>query len=165
MAEIKRREEQKRQQKQAVSTHTVDTKTHENIKKQVQSGRFFNAKGRLSRPVRGNISTEYGQETSKGVTSKGITYITRPKAQVIAPFDGTVIFSGPFKGYGNIIIIEHGDGYLSLLAGLGNIDCELGQMLLQGEPIATMPNKIDTKLYVEIRKDRQPINPKPWIAN
>ncbi len=165
LAAIKRREEQKRQQKQTNITHTVDTKTHESIKKQVKSGRFVSAKGKLSRPVRGNISIEYGQETSKGVTSKGITYTTRPKAQVIAPFDGTVIFSGPFKGFGNIIIIEHGDGYLSLLAGLGNIDSELGQMLLQGEPVATMPNKIDSKLYVEIRKDRQPINPKPWIIN
>ena len=101
---------------------------------------------------------------SNGVTSKGIVYKTRPKAQVIAPYDGTVIFSGPFKGYGNLIIVEHGDGYLSLLAGLGDIDCELGQMLLTGEPVGTMPDTAGAKLYVEIRKDRQPINPAPWIA-
>ena len=125
---------------------------------------FQKAKGMLTKPCAGTITTEYGQMISKGVTSKGIIYKTRSEAQVVAPYDGTVIFSGPFKGYGNIIIVEHGDGYLSLLAGLGQIDCEVGQMLLAGEPIGIMPNSNDAKLYVEIRKDRHPINPKPWIA-
>jgi septal ring factor EnvC (AmiA/AmiB activator) len=142
----------------------VDVKTHKSIKEQASTGRFANAKGTLSQPVRGTLITDYGEMISNGVTSKGIVYKTRPNAQVIAPYDGTVIFSGPFKGYGNLIIVEHGDGYLSLLAGLGNIDCELGQMLLTGEPIGTMPETAGAKLYVEIRKDRQPINPAPWIA-
>ncbi|MCM1323139.1 MAG: peptidoglycan DD-metalloendopeptidase family protein [Acetobacter sp.] len=142
----------------------LDAKTYADAKKQIQSGRFAKAKGALSRPVRGNIVTEYGQMISKGVTSKGITYKTRPSAQVVSPYDGIVSFSGPFKGYGNIIIVEHGDGYLSLLAGLGSIDCELGQMLLAGEPVGTMPDNNNAKLYVEIRKDRHPINPAPWIA-
>lgn len=142
----------------------LDAETYANAKKQIQSGRFARAKGTLSRPVRGNVVTEYGQMISKGVTAKGITYKTRANAQVISPYDGIVSFSGPFKGYGNIIIVEHGDGYLSLLAGLGSIDCELGQMLLAGEPVGTMPNSNNAKLYVEIRKDRHPINPAPWIA-
>lgn len=144
--------------------HTVDTKTHATIKKQVKGGKFAKAKGHLTKPVSGIKVTDYGQMISKGVTSKGIAYKTRSKAQVTALFDGTVIFSGPFKGYGNIIIVEHGDGYLSLLAGLGSIDCDVGQMLLAGEPVGTMPEGNNTKLYVEIRKDRHPINPSPWIA-
>ena len=108
--------------------------------------------------------TQYGQPLSKGVTSKGLVYKTRPEAQVVSLYDGTVIFSGPFKGYGNIIIVEHGDGYLSLLAGLGTVDCEPGQMVLAGEPVGIMPDDGNAKLYVEIRKDRHPINPAPWIA-
>ncbi len=160
LAALKRQEEFARSQ----TPQTVDTKTHESIKKQVKNSRFAQAKGSLPKPVRGTVMTEYGQMISKGVTSKGIVYKTRPNAQVIAPYDGTVIFSGPFKGYGNIIIVEHGDGYLSLLAGLGNIDCELGQMLLAGEPVGTMPDDKSAKLYLEIRKDRHPINPAPWIA-
>lgn len=160
LAALKRQEELSRKQ----TPQTVDTKTHESIKKQVKNSRFAKAKGTLPKPVRGNVITEYGQMISKGVTSKGIVYKTRSNAQVIAPYDGTVIFSGPFKGYGNIIIVEHGDGYLSLLAGLGNIDCELGQMLLAGEPVGTMPDDKNAKLYLEIRKDRHPINPAPWIA-
>lgn len=160
LAAIKRGEEAKRLN----SPKGLDAKTYASAKKQVQNSRFAQAKGTLSRPVRGNIVTEYGQIISKGVTAKGITYQTRPNAQVISPYDGIVSFSGPFKGYGNIIIVEHGDGYLSLLAGLGSIDCELGQMLLAGEPVGTMPDSNNAKLYVEIRKDRHPINPAPWIA-
>lgn len=86
-------------------------------------------------------------------------------AQVISPYDGAVIFAGPFRGYGNLIIIEHGSGYLSLLAGLENIDCEIGQMLLAGEPVGQMPDDRDAKLYVELRKDNQPINPMLWMRN
>lgn len=128
-------------------------------------GNFVQAKGRLSRPARGQIVAAYGQETSKGVSSKGVTIKTRNQAQVISPYDGSVIFAGPFRGYGNLIIIEHGQGYLSLLAGLENIDCELGQMLLAGEPVGQMPNSKEAKLYVELRKDNHPIDPMAWIAN
>lgn len=163
-----KREEERRKialQNKAQSTpHTVNTKTHADIKKQINGNNFVDAKGKLSPPVSGLKITDYGQTISNGVTSKGIVYKTRPNAQVTALYDGTVIFSGPFKGYGNIIIVEHGNGYLSLLAGLGNIDCDVGQALLVGEPIGTMPDGNNAKLYVEIRKDRHPINPSPWIA-
>lgn len=159
LAEIKRLQEMKK----LGESKGVDLKTHEEIKK--QTTQFASAKGSLLKPVSGQLVTSYGQATSNGVTSKGITYKTRANAQVIAPHDGTVVFSGPFKGYGNIIIVEHGEGYISLLAGLGNIDCELGQNILSGEPIGTMPMSNNAKLYVEIRKDRQPINPAPWFTS
>ena len=159
LAELKKLQEQQKN----MPTKAIDSKTHENIKKQTTD--FAKAKGSLLKPVSGQLITNYGQSTSNGVTSKGITYKTRSNAQVIAPHDGTVIFSGPFKGYGNLIIVEHGEGYISLLAGLGVIDCELGQNILSGEPIGTMPTSDNAKLYVEIRKDKQPINPAPWFAS
>ena len=125
---------------------------------------FIKAKGKLPSPVRGQIITRYGQETSKGVSSKGITIKTRNMAQVIAPFDGSVLFAGPFRGYGNLIIIEHGKGYTSLLAGMESIDCEAGQMLLAGEPVGLMPSGDAARLYMEIRKDNHPINPESWLV-
>ena len=73
------------------------------------------------------------------------------------------MFAGPFRGYGNMIIVEHGDDYLSLMSGLGNVDVELGQMLLAGEPIGNMPEEENAELYVEIRKNNQPINPAAWF--
>lgn len=164
--EAKRLAEQKRQQelKKLNKPQMLSSHEHASVKKNVKGGRFVKAKGTLSRPVRGAVMTQYGQPLSKGVTSKGLVYKTRPEAQVVSLYDGTVIFSGPFKGYGNIIIVEHGDGYLSLLAGLGTVDCEPGQMVLAGEPVGIMPDDGSAKLYVEIRKDRHPINPAPWIA-
>lgn len=124
---------------------------------------FALAKGSLSLPARGSIISRYGDQKVKGVTSKGLTIATRASAQVTSPFDGSVIFAGPFRSYGDIIIVEHGDGYLSLLAGLGRIDVELGQMLLAGEPVGVMPDKSNAELYVEIRKNNQPINPDAWF--
>ena len=126
---------------------------------------FIKAKGQLPMPARGNIVTAFGEEQNKGVVSKGIIIKTRNMAQVTAPFDGSVIFAGPFRGYGNLIIIEHGKGYLSLLAGLDSIDCDLGQMLLAGEPVGQMPDSSEAKLYVELRHNNQPINPLLWMKN
>ena len=62
-----------------------------------------------------------------------------------------------------MIIVEHGDGYLSLLAGLGSIDCELGQLLLAGEPIGQMPESEEAKLYIEFRKENKNIDPTNWF--
>ncbi len=122
-----------------------------------------NGNGRFTRPVRGTVITSYGQELSKGVTSKGIVIQARDNAQVVAPYDGTVVFSGPFKGYGNLIIISHDSHIISLIAGMKEIETENGQMLLAGEPVGIMPDE-NAKLYMEIRKNKKPINPLPWLG-
>ena len=126
---------------------------------------FVKAKGKLPMPARGTILATFGEEKTKGVVNKGIIIKTRNMAQVTSPFDGSVLFAGPFRGYGNMIIIEHGAGYLTLLAGLDDIDCELGQMLLAGEPVGQMPDSKNAKLYVELRHNNQPIDPMPWYMN
>ncbi len=125
---------------------------------------FSKAKGRLSRPARGPLVTRFHEEMSKGVVSNGIDIKTAAKAQVIAPYDGTVIFAGPFKNFETLVIIDHGSGYTSLLGGLGETYTEVGQMLLAGEPVGTMPSGGNTKLHMEIRKNNQPVNPNEWIA-
>ncbi len=161
-AERKRLAEEERRKKQEETQRADLIKLKPQAIKELGEG-FIRAKGKLPMPARGTIVTRYGEEISKGVSSKGIIVKTRPQAQVISPFDGNVIFAGPFRGYGNLIIIEHGKGYLSLLAGLDSVDCELGQMLLAGEPVGQMPDSADSKLYIEIRKDNHPINPLTWI--
>lgn len=133
LEEQKRKEAEENQKREQVKTADLIKFKPEVINE--IGDNFVKAKGKLSRPARGSIITAYGQETAKGVSSKGIIIKTRAQAQVIAPFDGSVLFAGPFRGYGNLIIIEHGKGYTSLLAGLDSIDCELGQLLLAGEPI------------------------------
>ncbi len=154
----KEAEQRKKEEKQSADLIKSTKSSITNI-----STGFAKAKGALSLPARGTIISRYGDQKNKGVTSKGLTLATRAQAQVISPFDGSVIFAGPFRGYGDMIIMEHGDGYLSLLAGLGRIDVELGQMLLAGEPVGVMPEDAKPELYIEIRKNNQPINPDAWF--
>ena len=125
---------------------------------------FAKAQGKLFRPARGPIVTKFRQELSRGVVSNGIDIKTAPNAQVVAPYEGTVIFSGPFKSFANLLIIDHGDGYTSLLSGLEDTDTRVGQTLMAGEPVGTMPAGSTSKLHMEIRKNNHPVNPVDWIS-
>ena len=117
-------------------------------------------------PARGKVVRSFGQPAGAGLTSKGVVFETRPEARVVAPYDGEVVFAGPFRGYGQLLIIAQGEGYHILLSGLSRIDCAVGQWLLAGEPVGVMgpANSGDPQLYVELRRDGEPINPLPWIA-
>lgn len=123
------------------------------------------ARGQMLMPVRGAVVKSFGQDGG-AVAEKGITVESRPGAQVVAPYDGQVAFSGPFRGYGVILIIDHGDGYHSLLVGLSRIDAVEGQWLAAGEPVGLMgqPEGARPQLYVELRRHGKPVNPLPWLA-
>ncbi|WP_321395175.1 murein hydrolase activator EnvC family protein [Emcibacter sp.] len=139
------------------------------------SASFNAAKGSIPLPVRGSIAVRFGQKTPEGVTSKGITINTRSQATVVALHDGRVVFSGKFRSYGQLLIISHGDGYHTLLAGMTRLDAVVGQWVLKGEPIGQMAptqlaadgrvtGNLGQKLYMEIRRQGRPINPLPWIV-
>ena len=122
-------------------------------------------RGTMTLPARGRVIEQYGQDTKIGSSAKGASFQTRYHAQVVAPFDGRVVFAGPFKGYGQILIIQHGAAYHTLLAGMQRVDATLGQRLLAGEPIGVMgTRKEGTRLYVEVRRKGQPVNPLPWFT-
>ena len=127
---------------------------------------FAQARGSLVLPARGQIVKTFGQTTKGGLSSKGITLATRAEARVVAPYDGQVAFAGPFRGYGQLLIIAQGEGYHILLAGLSRIDCVVGQRLVAGEPVGIMgpADNGDPQLYIELRHDGEPINPLPWMA-
>ena len=123
-------------------------------------------RGQLPFPVAGRLVGLYGQATDSGLARKGIVIETRPEAQVVAPYDGVVVFAGQFRGYGQLLIIEHGEGYHSLLAGLARTDGIIGSFVLAGEPVGLMGSGDGDAptLYVELRRNGQPINPLPWLA-
>ena len=126
---------------------------------------FDKARGAMVYPASGTLALRYGETDEFGASSKGLTLITRAGAVVVAPYDGRVEFAGPFKGYGQILIIQHGDGYHSLLAGLDRIDEAVGDWLVAGEPVGAMGSSDPTpRLYLELRHNGQPINPLPWLA-
>ena len=126
------------------------------------AGHFAKAKGKLAYPIRGTVIGQFGDQMVGGAHSKGITIAGRSAARVIAPFDGTVLFAGPFKNYGQVIILDHGDSYLTLLAGLETVNPAVGQTVLAGEPIGQM--KISkAELYIEIRHEGQVLDPGGWF--
>ena len=135
-------------------------------KDDIRAAPISKARGTLPYPVVGRLTGHYGQASGSGLTSKGITIETRAGAQVVAPFEGQVVFAGQFRGYGRLLIIEHSEGYHSLLSGLGRIDGAIGHRVLGGEPVGVMGSKDDGKptLYVELRRNGRPINPLPWLA-
>jgi septal ring factor EnvC (AmiA/AmiB activator) len=116
-------------------------------------------------PVVGRVVASFGQATEDGTKSQGIVFETLPGAQVVAPHDGQAVFRGPFRSYGELLIIEHANGYHTLLAGLGRTDIVVGQWLLAGEPVGVMDvlESGRPRLYVEFRRYGNPIDPWPWL--
>jgi septal ring factor EnvC (AmiA/AmiB activator) len=137
---------------------------------------FVNAKGLLPFPANGQQIRGFGESDGLGGTSQGVSIRTRDGAQISSPTDGWVVYSGPFRSYGQLLIINAGDGYHVLLAGLERIDVQLGQFVLAGEPVAVMASTklasagaVDVGaaqpvLYIEFRKDGASIDPAPWWA-
>lgn len=127
---------------------------------------FSKALGTLPLPVVGQVVRRFGEKTDAGFSHKGLTLQTLPEAQVVAPYDGKVVYADRFRGYGLLLILDHGEGYHSLLAGMTRIDGVPGQRVLAGEPVGVMgrPAGMQPELYVELRHDGQPINPTPWLA-
>ncbi|WP_407177931.1 murein hydrolase activator EnvC family protein [Bradyrhizobium sp. STM 3562] len=134
---------------------------------------FASTKGLLAFPVNGTKIREYGSSDGAGGVEKGISLATRPGAQVTTPCDGWVVYAGPFRSYGQLLILNAGGGYHVLIAGMERISVNIGQFVLTGEPVATMgttsqvasifaPNVSQPVLYVEFRKDGTPIDPGPW---
>jgi murein hydrolase activator len=126
---------------------------------------FARKKGRLPPPAVGTLVSRFGA-SEDGTVSSGIVLRTALGAQITAPSDARVEFVGPFRTFGQIIILNVGDGHHIVLAGLGATFASVGQEVLAGEPIAEMSGDRGSvpDLYVEIRKDGAPLNPQQWLA-
>jgi len=136
---------------------------------------FASAKGLFALPVNGTRIRDFGGSDGAGGVEKGISLATRAGAQVTTPCDGWVVYAGPFRSYGQLLILNAGGGYHVLIAGMERISVNIGQFVLTGEPVATMGTTSQVAsvlattasqpvLYVEFRKDGTPIDPGPWWA-
>lgn len=117
-------------------------------------------------PAPGRVVTSFGQKMPNGTSSKGVFVVTRPAAAVVAPVPGRVVFAGEFRGYGNLVILELRDRGHALISGMSRIDAQVGDEVLVGEPLGEMTPSTSTtpKLYFELRRRGQPINPMPSNA-
>ncbi|HMH98113.1 MAG TPA: peptidoglycan DD-metalloendopeptidase family protein, partial [Bradyrhizobium sp.] len=136
---------------------------------------FASAKGLFAFPVNGTRIRDFGGSDGTGGVQKGISLAARAGAQVTTPCDGWVVYAGPFRSYGQLLILNAGGGYHVLIAGMERISVNIGQFVLTGEPVATMGSTSQVAsilatsasqpvLYVEFRKDGTPIDPGPWWA-
>ncbi|UIJ72194.1 murein hydrolase activator EnvC [Aurantimonas sp. HBX-1] len=135
---------------------------------------FSTMKGRLSLPVAGKLLIGFGDRDDIGRETTGASFGARPGDVVTSPADARVLYSGPFRSYGQLLILDAGDGYHVVLAGMDRIDVESGQFVSAGEPVASMGAKrlasvavaefgaSEPALYVEFRKDGKPVDPSPW---
>lgn len=136
---------------------------------------FGSVRGSLPLPVNGVKIRNFGDQDGTGGAEKGLAIAARPGAQVTSPCDGLVVYSGPFRSYGQLLILNAGGGYHVLLAGMERISVDLGQFVLTGEPVAVMgggpqsaaaiaTGSSQPVLYIEFRKDGAPVDPSPWWA-
>ena len=139
---------------------------------------FGKAKGTLPFPVHGRLKAGFGQKNTLGYPSRGVSISTRSGAQVTSPADGWVVYAGPFRSYGRLLILNVGGGYHIVLAGLERIDVGVGRFVLLGEPVGAMGAGAsaarsvlageaagDPLLYVEFRKGGNAVDPGPWWAD
>ncbi len=137
---------------------------------------FSAMKGRIGLPVAGRLERRFGEADGSGGTLQGDMLATHSAAIVTAPVDGSVLYAGPFRSYGQLLILNAGEGYHVVLAGMGRISVSPGQAVLAGEPVGLMGETrvasavalagadAGPELYVEFRKDGKPVDPAPWWA-
>ena len=136
---------------------------------------FTQAHGKIEYPVQGDKLKQFGDDNGLGGTLDGLAIATAADSNVISPVDGRVEFAGPFRSYGQLLILNVGEGYLVLLAGMNQISAEIGQSIRAGEPLGHMgkdpssvaligseTNNAQPVLYIEFRKNNDPVDPSPW---
>ena len=139
---------------------------------------FEAARGRLPMPVVGNVLHRAGEADAAGITRPGLVVATEPGALVVSPWHGSVRYRGPLLDYGNVVLIEPGEGWLIVLAGLDTVYPRAGDVLAQGDALGLMPGsdrggdefvQTDTvagrseTLYLELRENGQAIDPADWF--
>ncbi|SDR19277.1 Septal ring factor EnvC, activator of murein hydrolases AmiA and AmiB [Rhizobiales bacterium GAS191] len=179
IAQTEKRAADERKAAEALAASTQSSFTAASLKEPTRLApkiAFAEARGLLPLPASGSISRDFGDPDEVTGSARGVSIVTRPRAVVSSPSEGVVAHAGPFRGYGQLLIINAGNGYHIVLAGLGHIDVTAGQPVLAGEPIGEMGegNVLTTDvakttsggpvLYVEFRKDGSAINPGPWWA-
>lgn len=110
-------------------------------------------------PVAGRLVTGFGEVSDAGVTARGLTFAVASEARVTAPAAGKVVYAGPFRDYGNVVIIDHRGGWTTLISGLGALAVTLNQPIAQGAAIGAAQSGADRRITVELRRKGRAVDP------
>lgn len=131
---------------------------------------FAAQRGRLAVPVRGDVVGRFGRhkhpEYNSYTVNNGLSITAPLGADIRSVFDGQVIFADYFKGYGNMVIVDHGGGYFSLYGHASRIGRKVGSQVSRNEVIASVGDMDSSRgpmLYFELRYQGKPIDPSPWF--
>jgi murein DD-endopeptidase MepM/ murein hydrolase activator NlpD len=108
-------------------------------------------------PVAGKLVMGFDELSDSGVRSRGLTFATAPRARVVAPAAGTIRYARRFRDYGVIVIIDHADGWTSLVTGLAATSAKPGDRIAMGTPIGTAPGE-EPRITVELRRRGRPVD-------
>ena len=114
-------------------------------------------------PVIGQLVTGMGEVNDGGVRSRGLSLVTQPGAQTVAPTAGRIAFSGPYRGYGQILIIDHGQGWTTLITGLHRVTAQVGDTVRQGDPVGITGQGRPT-VTIELRRNGRPVDIVPLVG-
>ena len=171
LAEIRRMEETERRREQIKARKREGDP---DIERMAPAYAFSELTESLELPARGEVTGSWGDDDGTGNTLVGTMVATQPDALVTAPADGWVVYAGNFRSYGQLLILNVGEEYNLVLAGMGRIDASIGQFVVAGEPVGRMSSRRlaamgalslasdAPTLYIEFRKDGKPIDPGPW---
>ena len=153
----------------------LEKELHEKAREKafVPSGKGFSAlRGKLPFPVKGKILSSFGKNENPKFNTftvqKGVEIEASPGAGIRAVYDGRVLYSDWFKGYGKILIIDHGEGYYTLSGHASSLLKAVGEEVRAGDVVALVGDTGSLKgpcLYFEIRQRGKPLDPLEWLAN
>lgn len=135
---------------------------------------FADLQKKLALPAAGSVLARFGDEDGTGHALQGMMLGTEAGALVTAPADGWIVFAGAFRSYGQMVILNPGNGYHVVLSGMSEVSVQQGQFVVAGEPLGAMGAKrvasatalaLETDrptLYIEFRKDGKPVDSRPW---
>ena len=149
----------------------------------VEASDIETAKGKLDMPVLGRVIRRAGEADAAGVRRPGWVVATRPLTLVTTPWPATIRYLGPLLDYGEVAVLEPGEGYFLVLAGLGRVFGEVGEVLPKSAPVGLMGGaavapdqaflmstaegggaEATETLYIELRQNGEPLDPADWFS-